>query len=455
MEEEVVEIYQAREKSEHKGTMSCRSAKRKERLEELDLNEGVFIDSDWPSREDEVVEDDDDDRGSITEVAGGMGSSNNSSTDDDSNTDNINNKSESGEGDQGAMLTVRQYNRSKMPRLRWTPDLHLSFVHAVERLGGPDRATPKMVLQVMNVRGLSIAHVKSHLQMYRSKKQLDHVWQEKSPLLSAVSPMDLYLRRGLQESFYQRTVAASYQSSLAAASPSSHLRHAHDDADHFYSLMHKLKWGNFGFQRWKFNQQQAVPFREKGKPCSSHLLSGYQNQRWPTATDEMRGRNGSDQGAASLNRSFLDANFGWKSSSSRHYYDKDGSSSLHIPVVINGGQTDSQFMNPTQLEVDNKLKPELIKEMLGEGELPKMVDLKETTERDSSVDLRLSLGRSSVNGGADEKNSEQVNCRTMLSLSLTPPTRMKQLEVEEDEEGMQLKMKLLERGNISRKEGLI
>ncbi|TKY63542.1 putative Myb family transcription factor [Spatholobus suberectus] len=64
---------------------------------------------------------------------------------------------------------IRPYVRSKLPRLRWTSDLHLRFLHAVQRLGGQERATPKLVLQLMNIKGLSIAHVKSHLQMFRSK----------------------------------------------------------------------------------------------------------------------------------------------------------------------------------------------------------------------------------------------------------------------------------------------
>ena len=34
--------------------------------------------------------------------------------------------------------SVRPYVRSKNPRLRWTPDLHLRFVHAIERLGGQE-----------------------------------------------------------------------------------------------------------------------------------------------------------------------------------------------------------------------------------------------------------------------------------------------------------------------------
>lgn len=56
------------------------------------------------------------------------------------------------------------------PRLKWTPELHHRFADAINQLGGADKATPKSLMRVMGIPGLTLYHLKSHLQKYRLGK---------------------------------------------------------------------------------------------------------------------------------------------------------------------------------------------------------------------------------------------------------------------------------------------
>ncbi|CAL5342225.1 unnamed protein product [Camellia sinensis] len=60
------------------------------------------------------------------------------------------------------------------PRLRWTPELHARFVDAVNQLGGPFEATPKNIMNVMDIDELTLYQLKSHLQKYRLRNSKLH-----------------------------------------------------------------------------------------------------------------------------------------------------------------------------------------------------------------------------------------------------------------------------------------
>ncbi|KAL7601058.1 myb family transcription factor PHL7 [Lactuca sativa] len=98
------------------------------------------------------------------------------------------------------MGSTRSDHGSGKERLKWTQELHDLFEKAVNQLGGPDRATPKGILKAMGIEGLTIYHVKSHLQKYRMSK-----------FVPETSRRDKFEKRSISEIFPNFSVTSGAQ----------------------------------------------------------------------------------------------------------------------------------------------------------------------------------------------------------------------------------------------------
>ncbi|KAL6888983.1 hypothetical protein ACP4OV_010009 [Aristida adscensionis] len=437
----------------------------------LDLNKGL----DAESEEGEVGDDDDEeeddneeDGGSTTDVAGSRSLSNNSSTNNSeskkSGGASGGSKSE-GSGSEQRVPSVRQYNRSKLPRLRWTPDLHMAFVQAVERLGGQERATPKLVLQMMNVRGLSIAHVKSHLQMYRSKK-LDQDGRQKGAISSVYSPMDFHFMRGdgrFQDmSFLQRAAAlSSYKPVDHGGFFASRNNGSRPEISRLYGLLqHRpapaqtfdFRNSSFRNHEWALNQREAAR-KDAARPPPTGPHHQFAS---PAARNERRWWPFSDAGhgaavAAGEHRvaeSGRDASFGYSVvggssrtlpwsmspiSGDRRLRWRPGSggsdaaagghpgSSANIttrssdPVVID------EALDSLQLERKKQLEPRASSSTPDDGDASRHKRPPEAAQ-DSTPDLQLSLSSSPATAAEAKKRKTMDDGSEMsISLSLSPP----------------------------------
>ncbi|XP_025886494.1 protein PHOSPHATE STARVATION RESPONSE 1-like isoform X4 [Solanum lycopersicum] len=103
--------------------------------------------------------------------------------------------------------------------MRWTPELHKVFVEAVNKLGGNEKATPKGVLKLMNVDSLTIYHVKSHLQKYRTARYKpepsEGISEKKPTIITEMPSLDLRTTTGITEALkMQMEVQNSFMNNL-------------------------------------------------------------------------------------------------------------------------------------------------------------------------------------------------------------------------------------------------
>lgn len=392
----------------------------------IDLNEDVGSDEDDSVTEVAVEE----------AMAGTGGSSSNNSTTVEGN-------------ERQTTSSVRQYVRSKMPRLRWTPDLHLSFLHAIERLGGQERATPKLVLQTMNVRGLSISHVKSHLQMYRSKK-LDEAGQVISPMERQMHGSDHFSEMFNQRPSFSHNLRMENGGIFGAKNI-----HALDPLySHFRRPLSQPPLNfkpNLRQQEWAFHQSSITRpgtqscidpgpakgfihdmfFRNDAKPSSSHLLHvrdviTRNGTTMPRRFIEEKKWHTHERMGNQANNGKVEADLEWIIRNSQ----PPSHPIPNVPSSIDPMMTAPERLEPQfkpqlwlQLQTQSANRPMQLKENVLEKDDNGSTRQKISNQEDWFPNLQLSLNHDFGDGTGGEKHLENMTeISSALSLSLSIPS---------------------------------
>ncbi|KAG6538650.1 hypothetical protein ZIOFF_003774 [Zingiber officinale] len=196
-------------------------------------------------------------------------------------------------GNCGRNGAVRQYTRSKVPRLRWTPDLHLCFVNAIQRLGGQDKATPKLVLQLMDVRGLTISHVKSKFPPFALFSCMDELTRMETQtsfksLAGAATSLRCFDHRmpalGMEKKIKEERISwqkdgpnLAFDRPLTKLTPPAGAPRV-EESIHFKSNVANDKGGGWGLYKCPLIHSKALESEEAGRFSLSLSLSSYSTQ---------------------------------------------------------------------------------------------------------------------------------------------------------------------------------
>ncbi|XP_072954953.1 myb-related protein 2-like isoform X2 [Typha angustifolia] len=184
------------------------------------------------------------------------------------------------------------------PRLKWTIELHQRFVEAVNQLGGAEQATPKTVMRLMGIPGLTLYHLKSHLQKYRLSKNLqvqanigaskngckaaaDRTPEESGSVISTQNVMPqsdktiqiseaLQIQIGVQRKLNEQLeIQRHLQLRIEAQG-----RYLHAVLDKAQEALGKQSLGSAGLEAAKMELSELVS--EVSKDCSSNQFPGLQ-----------------------------------------------------------------------------------------------------------------------------------------------------------------------------------